>query len=469
MVGGLAGQLLVALFAPAAAVLIGGVAFRGGSARAAFIAALVYLSTPWIYRLAAIAYVEGPLCFYHAALIWTAFGARDQAGSLLHRHWGLLGLLAGCAMGCKYTGLVSAVIPFGLLAMLVAWRKRSWTVVAWYVVGWAIVMVPWLAKNVVDTRNPVYPLAGGIFPGPEWDQAREAKWQAVHGPRPIELGESWRSLGDLVQGRKLQPDSFRVVREFWGSLVDVAGRSDWQSPLYLALAPLAFFRRSSRRLAVWLWWFAAYLFLSWWLATHRLDRFWLPILPVLAILAGLGADWIRTRSWSVVLWVVMAIGLFSNMTYITTALAGLNEWTGDLVFLRRDIPKRWNAAMARMDAELPSGARPLLVGQAAVFHLDHKVRYNTVFNLETIELLAKGKTPGELRRALSEQRITHIYVDWREIARHREPGKYGFTDFVVRDRFAGWVAAGVLSPPLAMGEEQELYAVREVSPSGPGN
>src|SRR5262249_49047429 len=68
--GGLVGQLSVAFFGPAAAVLIAAVAFRAGSVRAGWIAAIVYLSTPWIYRLAAISYVEGPLCFYHAALIW---------------------------------------------------------------------------------------------------------------------------------------------------------------------------------------------------------------------------------------------------------------------------------------------------------------------------------------------------------------------------------------------------------------
>ena len=49
-------------------------------------------------------------------------------------------------------------------------------------------------------------------------------------------------------------------------------------------------------------------------------------------------------------------------------------------------------------------AKPLMVGQAAVFHLDHKVAYNTVFNPETIEQLAKGKTADELRRALESQK-----------------------------------------------------------------
>ena len=79
----------------------------------------------------------------------------------------------------------------------------------------------------------------------------------------------------------------------------------------------------------------AYLFTTWWLFTHRLDRFWLPLLPPLAVLAGLGADWTRNRVWSILRSLVVAIALITNLTYISTALAGLNEWTGDLVSLRQ--------------------------------------------------------------------------------------------------------------------------------------
>ncbi len=52
-----------------------------------------------------------------------------------------------------------------------------------------------------------------------------------------------------------------------------------------------------------------------------------------------------------------------------------------------------NPPLARLDAELPPGAKVLLVGQAAVFHLDHPIVYNTVFNRETIETLARGRSP----------------------------------------------------------------------------
>jgi hypothetical protein len=300
-----------------------------------------------------------------------------------------------------------------------------------------VVIGPWLGKNVIDTGNPVYPLANSVFNGRHWDQARETKWTSAHGRRAVN------------------------VDELEYAVVDVAGRSDWQSPLYAALAPLALLRPGSRRLAWALWGFVAYLFLTWWLLTHRLDRFWLPLLPPLAVLAGLGADWIRARAWSIFLGLILVVSLVANFVYISTALSGLNEWTGDLVFLRRDIPARLNPPLAAMRRELPDSARVLLVGQAAVFHLDHHVNYNTVFNEETIETLAAGKTPEQLYVALRERRWTHIYVDWKEIQRHRQPGGYGFTDFVTPARFAEWVAAGILERPKKVGFDQELYPIRD--------
>ena len=221
-----------------------------------------------------------------------------------------------------------------------------------------------------------------------------------------------------------------------------------------------------------LWGFVAYLFATWWLLTHRVDRFWLPLLPPLAVLAGLGADWARNRGWSILLGTIMTIALVTNLTYISTALAGLNEWTGDLVALRRDSTASWNESLASLDSELPPDAHPLIVGQAAVFHLHRDVAYNTVFDPELIELMASGKSDQEFHEALRQRKLTHIYVDWEQIQRHTQPGGYGFTDFVKRSRFADWVAAGVLDRPLYFYDHawrrdfpgplanQELYRVK---------
>ncbi len=278
--GALVGQLLVMIHAPMAAAMIGMAASRIASPRAGWFASMAYLTTPWVFRLAALPYVEGPMNFYHAALIWAV--VRGTGG----RWWGVIGLLAGGAMACKYPALISAVIPFGLMAA----RTRSPKAVIGFALGVSVAIGPWLIKNVADTGNPVYPLANSVFGGHPWSASREAKWRNAHGPKPP-------SIASAADG-----------------LVDIAGRSDWQSGLYLALAPLAVFRRGSRKISLVLWGYFAYIFATWYLFTHRLDRFWLPVLPPLAILAGLGADWRRGLSWWLILAPVASVITLTNLT-----------------------------------------------------------------------------------------------------------------------------------------------------------
>jgi hypothetical protein len=456
--GGLVGQLLVALYAPATAAMVALTARRWASPRAAWVAAVVYLTTPWVYRIAVIPYVEGPLCYYHAALVWLASRAaesgessvigrqssvpEDRSSAIGHRPsvmrlWLIAGLFAGGAMACKYPALISAVVPFGAVALVESVRRRSAGPVLAFTLGWAVVMAPWLGKNVIDTGNPVYPLAYRVFGGRHWDRAQDAKWLNGHARGPVSAAK----LGE--------------------SVVDVAGRSDWQSPLYVALAPLALLRPGSRRRAAWLWGYIVYLFLTWWLLTHRVDRFWLPMLPALAVLAGLGADWVRHWLWTACLAFLLALAVVTNLAFDSTALAGLNEWTGDLRVLRTKVPAEFlNPPLGRLDAKLPAGSKVLLVGQAAVFHFRHPIVYNTVFDKETIETLTRGRTPGKVRDDLRRLGVTHVYVDWYEIERYRSPGNYGFTDYVTPELFARLVKAGVLEPPVALGPRQELFQTR---------
>jgi len=442
--GALAGQLLIAAFAPAAAVLVAGAAGRAGSPRAGLVAAGVYLTTPWVYRLGVLPYVEGPLCYYHAALLWAAARAWSEADPRARlRVWGLAGLLAGGAFACKYPALISAVAPLGLVCAADALRRRSPALILAYILGWAAVATPWLARDLDDTGNPVYPLAFDVFGGRHWDAALDAKWAAAHGRKPVSAAL------------------------FAASALDVAGRSDWQSPLYLALAPLAFARRGSRRFAAAAAGFALSVLLAWWLLTHRLDRFWLPALPALAVLAGLGADWSRRAAWSVGLGLMLGLAVLGNLAYSTTALTGLNEWTGDLPTLRRTVPAMLNPPLARLDEALPAGAKPLLVGQAAVFHLRHSVVYNTVFNHETFETVARDRPPAAVLAELRRRGVTHVYVDWHEVERYRSPGNYGFTPFVRPAEFDRLVRASVLGPPEAMGPRQDLYRVLGGGPASP--
>lgn len=443
--GALAGQELIAWYAPATAVLIAAAATRiAGSGGAGWFAAAVYLTTPWVFRVGGTPFVEGPLCFYHAALIWAVVrlgrsGERRAGSTGRPVAEGLLvGLLAGGALAIKYPALVSAVAPAGLVVLIRSWRSRTGGVLLGYAAGLGLVAGPWLAKNMADTGNPVYPLAWSVFGGEEWDAVREARWRTAHGPRPIGAG--------LLAG----------------SVLDVLGRSDWQSPLYAALAPLAGFAARGRRAAAALLGYAAYVFLTWWLLTHRLDRFWLPMLPALAVVAGQGADagWRGSRAGPAWLGLILAAGIGVNLLLCTTELCGPTAWTGDLAAVRAEAARLGTPGLARLDEALPPDAHPLVIGQAGTFPLRHRPSYNTVFDRDQFEGLVRGFPHVEASVRLRKRGITHVYVDWAEIARYRQPGNYGFTDFETPELFDDLVKAGVLGPGVRLGAQQVLYPVR---------
>ena len=209
----------------------------------------MYLSTPWVYRLAAIAYVEGPLCFYHAALVWV----RSRAGGLavLHvlRILGIAGAPGRLRDGLQVHGFGLGGHPIrSTLARWIAVRTRSPAprrMLCARLGGRHGALAGQERSRHQETQFIRWQCR--IFPSPEWDAGRELKWQAVHGPRSIDFRELKSSLADVWHGRELPRDSFRAVRQFWSSVVDVAGRSDWQSPLYMALAPLSLLRAGSRR------------------------------------------------------------------------------------------------------------------------------------------------------------------------------------------------------------------------------
>jgi hypothetical protein len=450
--GALAGQFVIMLHAPAAALALVLLGSRLAAPRAGLVAAIAYLSTPWIYRLSLFSYVEGPLCYYHAALLlaveraWAlgrrppavvaeSLGPGETRGGAAGL-WAIVGGLAGGSMACKYPALVSAVFPAGLVALLATVRRREPSIFLGFAIGLAIAVGPWLVKNAIDHGNPVYPLGYSVFGGRPWSAGREAQWRSAHGPRP-------NTLPELATG-----------------VLDVAGRNDWQSPLYFALAPLAVCRRGSRRATLLLALLCAYIFATWWLFTHRLDRFWLPILPPLALLAGIGADWTTRRGWKPVLAAILGAGLLSNLCFDTSELAGYDHWTEELGKLRSEVPVKASAGLAWLDQILPDRSRTLLVGSAAVFHMRHEVLYNTVFDDSLLEALARDREPDAFHAELKRLGITHVFVDWSEVERYRKPGNYGFTDFVQPERFAEWVREGIMIPVHVPIPNKDLYLVR---------
>jgi hypothetical protein len=450
--GALVGKTVIALMAPLTALGLWAAGRRLFSPAAGVVAAVVYLSIPWVVRVSTAGLVDAALGCYlflavYAVLLATAGevrglkspgGARNASHLLITYHLPpttyvlLAGYLAGGAVSCKYPALAYAVLPLlvwiALTGLLEAARphdarRRLAAIgaasarVGGFVLAVAIGCGLWFGKNWALTGNPTYPLFYSTFGGKTWNSLKDEQWTAVHGPREY----SFSALGS--------------------DLAKVAMTSEWLSPLVMPLAVLALLRRKGRIEWALAGYFAVVVAV-WWLYTHRIDRFWIPALPLAALLAGKGACWSNDRYWRWGLGIFLVLGV----TYCFLAAAAIpvegnyNRYFVGLDRARRD-KQRVGIAHSYLNASMHQG-RVLLVGDAEPFDLEMPVLYNTCFDDSIFEQLVKDRTPEQIRTAFAEHEITYVFVHWAEIRRYRQT--YGFTSFVRSDVFHELVEDGIL-------------------------
>ncbi len=432
-IGALVGKTLIGVFAPLAALGLLAIGTRFAWQTVGVLAALVYISIPWIVLESTQGLVEGAFAFYllmafYAVLLWRQ---RRQAGEPSNRLLALAGFLAGAAVSCKYPAVVYCVLPlsgaiayvsFVSQANIKTYAGRAAAVarpLGVFLLACSLGCGPWFAKNAVLTGNPTYPLLYNLFDGQSRTPENARQFAQAHSPPNYDPSDLLRRAADVTLS------------------------SDWLSPLLTPLAALALLGARRSRLALLVAGYFLFVFGAWWLLTHRIDRFWVPALPLLALLAGVGATWSDTRWWRSTLAFVIGIGLLFNFAVLTGGQLVDNRYLADLQVLRAD-PQRidpWHAYLNQHAAEVTG---VLLVGDAQPFDLDVPVLYNTVFDDCLFEQIARGRTSQQVQAALDERKISHVYVAWGEIDRYRSQGNYGITDYLQPEVFDRLVAAGVL-------------------------
>ncbi len=460
--GALAGKVVIAAFTPLCALGLFAAGRRFFSTGAGVVAALVYISIPWVVGVSTGGLIEGVLACYlflavYALLLKTARGAA------------LAGLFAGAAVATKYPAALFVLAPLAVWVLFVRSSRSDNRLAAdgraarknelrrqppraalpaaakrltLYLLLAAAVCGPWFAKNWAFTGNPVYPLLYEQFDGRTWNAEKNARWNKVHLPHDFTRETLGKDLGDVFL------------------------TSAWLSPLVVPLAALALLGTLIRirplAASKWLIWplfaYFAFVIAAWWLCTHRIDRFWIPALPVLALLAGAGACWNVQRWWRGLLRLLLIAVLAAN--FLVASAGSNNAWFVPLDDLRND-PQRIGPWHWYFNTRLPGGGL-LTVGDAAVFDIQRPVWYSTCFDDCVFEQLVKDKTAAEIRAELQQRKIAYVYVDWDEIARYRSPGNYGFTPFVQPAVFERLAAQGVLEPMTIafQGHAGRLYRVK---------
>ncbi|HXU64099.1 MAG TPA: hypothetical protein VN962_20510 [Polyangia bacterium] len=305
------------------------------------------------------------------ALLWAARARGGGAERVL------AGLLAGFAAGSKLTGALVGVLACATALMVAPRGKRRAALGQALVVGVVCLacVLPWYLRDWQLTGNPIYPVAWRWLGGPS-DPTKIIALSTKYG--------YGRSVGHLL----LAP-------------FELLARSDefdqgWSvGPALVALAPLGFAvaRRGAVRVSAAVA-CAAWCLIWFWLSPQT--RLLLPVLPILAGFAGLGAAAaLRSRgalrfAAMAALVITAAEGLALGAAMAATSARVVLGLESAPAFLRR---LTWHyGAYEETDRRLPADAYVAVEGADNPFYLNVRNRLLTGPKPSVEELVQRGFT-----------------------------------------------------------------------------
>lgn len=430
------------------------------------IAACLAGTTPWLAYLGCLAYVENPMLFFAAVAGGLLIDRLDFArtgAAVSWRGFAGAGLIAGFAAGCKLTAapMVAAGLAIGWLVGDRRPPRARVRAAAVFAIASGLAFSPWMARNMVQAGNPVYPLAYTAFGGRAWTLDQAAQWARGHAVKAEEDSVGGRlaiAMRELAWLKRPNPPKGELPFSKFGILVvacaaGVASLSPWT----LARLPM---------LLTWM----GFAIIVWAMGTQVPGRFAVPLIaPLVWIAAGAFArreGEVSGRPSQALL--QAALNRFSSRLMAIVApllLVGCGliaaAQLGVLVQFERHFERRSGAPLPALvgqtdfwaganatSAALPAGARALLIGDAAVFYFDKPIRYATVFNRDPwVTRASAGASPEELVADLRREGFTHVVFNWAEIARLRST--YGFPAVVTPEWAAALEGAGLarVEPP----------------------
>ena len=398
----------------------------GDEARGRFAAVLVG-TTPLVIFLSSLAMVEMAVLFYMAlAVLWL----RQWIAIPSARSAACIGLTLGAACAMKYLSVGFIVAPIAAVMLVSALRSRKRLAhLPLAAMMTLIPFTPWLTRNLVYTRNPVFPLATTILGrGPNWTEESQQRWIDGHGPEskpPVPVPPGYKAP-EAPNRTKMFVEKFLLSHMFGPLLVISAlvaicalastrGRGDpWDLSLIGILAV---------QLAVWV------------LATHEMPwRFLTPALVPIALLAGgalarLAAVQVNPLKknamasnrgpWGLPIActifatvVIMNIVTAFNVYISITGRKPMHGVPGELLTWRNELEHE------SLKLKLPDNTKFLLVGEARGFYFPPNTVYATAFDPHPLaKMVSAGLTPRQIASKLRGRGITHMFVNWAEIWR----------------------------------------------------
>lgn len=191
-------------------VAVFGLARRWFGVAAGWWAALALMGAPVVMWESGTGYIDVAHGLY--AGLGLLYGAEAIRSDRPVFRW-LAGILLGCAMASKYTGLQTAAVAmlvYGVCA-LPAKRPAALKTIALPALVGLLIACPWYVRNVLNTGNPVYPFLYERFGGSDWS-GPQAEWyrneQQTFGVGRTGSGRDPTALPHAVLGLAYQPGRY---------------------------------------------------------------------------------------------------------------------------------------------------------------------------------------------------------------------------------------------------------------------
>lgn len=257
--------------------------------KAGYFAALLFASTPLIVWESSVSYIDVCTSLYATLSILSylsatvhgtakAYASPSSRASMI-----LSGITMGFALGTKYLALV----PFGLLLILMLMRRSAVKNVAYYVLIAVAIASPWYIKNAMLMRNPVYPFYFRIFSHSRyWSKDKEQSYsseQAGFG-LPHSLSNPGVSIRNLLETPwRIVTDAERYYNQGEFNFCALIGG------LYGALTLPLLLLRPRNRIVYDLYGLLVAQMIVWFFMA-QVGRYLIQVLPIAALLAGYTTD-----------------------------------------------------------------------------------------------------------------------------------------------------------------------------------
>jgi hypothetical protein len=323
----------------------------------------------------------------------------------------VVGWLSGVAAGAKLTAIFMVAAPLALLLAFFPSRRRSYASAAG--LG-ALALLPYFLRNALDTGNPVFPFATGLFGLGHWSPEqleRWAQWHRFSGPLRERLAFAWTG---------------GVAHPLWSVFFG------W----VLAAAAAAWVHRETRKLCNLLILVIAVQLACWITLTHLLARFLLPVLAPAGILIGLAtglaaARWpaaaSRRLAFAVACLAVVPMTVASFRNVAVQRGGDPAQFVGSEAFDIRTgryfVEHPDLAAAAPIEYatnhRLPQGSVVYFIGESRVLFATGPKIYNTAWDRSLLGDLMRRfpEDPARWARGLADLGVTHVRVSMAELDR----------------------------------------------------